>query len=109
MAARHYGPRETHTFEQSPGCVVHQAPRFTDLLSQAAAYGQSLEDGAVLSLALPLAPLDPLQALPQFRGVSASAPFGTASPASALPPRASLSSWSSVVRAALSWRSASVS
>ena len=68
MAARHYGPRETHTFEQSPGCVVHQAPCFTDLLSQAAARAQSLEDGAVLSLALPLAPLDPLQALPQLPG-----------------------------------------
>ena len=47
---------------------MHQAPRFTDLLSQAAAHGQSLEDGAVLSLALPLAPLDPLQALPQLPG-----------------------------------------
>ena len=88
---------------------MHQAPRFTDLLSQAAAHGQSLEDGAVLSLALPLAPLDPLQALPQLPGVIASARFGIASRASALPPRASLSSWSSVDRAALSWRSASAS
>ena len=47
---------------------MHQAPRFTDLLSQAAAHGQSLEVGAVLSLALPLAPLDPLQAMPLLPG-----------------------------------------
>ena len=80
MAARYYWPRETHTFEQSPGCVVHQAPRFTDLLSQAAAHGQSLEDGAVLSLALPIEGIDPLLALPQlpeqdrFRALWDSAP-----------------------------------
>ena len=45
-----------------------QAPCFTELLSQAAAQAQVLEDGGVLSLALPLAPLDPLQALPSMPG-----------------------------------------
>ena len=46
-----------------------QAPCFTELLSQASAQAQVLEDGGVLSLALPVAPLDPLQALPRLPGV----------------------------------------
>ena len=36
---------------------------FTDFLAQASSQAAGLEDGGVLSLALPLAPLDPLKAL----------------------------------------------
>ena len=68
MAARHIGRRKTHTFEQSPVDAVPKAPCFTELLSQAAAQAQSLDEGGVLSLALPIEPLDPLQALPQLPG-----------------------------------------
>ncbi|MEB3176051.1 MAG: isochorismate synthase [Synechococcus sp.] len=45
-----------------------EAPCFTELLSRAAARAQALDEGGVLSLALPLEPLDPLQALPQLPG-----------------------------------------
>jgi len=41
---------------------------FTDFLAQASSQAAGLEDGGVLSLALPLAPLDPLKALAALPG-----------------------------------------
>ena len=81
MAAAGFGPAKTHTFEQ-PSALAPQTPpvqaplSFSELLAIASETARRLEEGAgrrgeeegVLSLALPLAGLDPLERLPELTG-----------------------------------------
>ena len=78
MAAAAGGQGKAHTFEQpsapAPSPLVQAPPTFPDLLAEATAAALQLEaaaahrgdDQGVLSLALPLAPVDPLQLLPEL-------------------------------------------
>ncbi|MFZ9271060.1 MAG: isochorismate synthase, partial [Prochlorococcaceae cyanobacterium] len=67
MATASEGRSGAHTFEQLPRPAGPSVPlRFADLLELASSRARSLEDEGVLSLAVPLAPLDPLALLPQL-------------------------------------------
>ena len=60
-----------HTFEQlpqpsPPGPLVQALPAFHELLANAEALAAGIEPDGVLSLAIPLAPIDPLAALPRL-------------------------------------------
>ena len=61
---------KTHTFEQSHWLAIQRMPanfRFSDLLNAAhKAWGQGCSDESLLSLAMPLDGVDPLQALPKL-------------------------------------------